>query len=540
MKACRRAVWAVAALAGAALAFESAAQQSWRSQYYPEDWTPGYSDGDGRFLHDFSYAGYHRGERPIPDDPPGLTLDVTQPPYNADPTGETDSTAAIQVALDVAGAMGGGIVYLPAGTYRVTPRSGRNAALRIAHSGVVLRGGGPEATFLFNDSARMRGTAIIRVQPAEGGGWYSPLPRTTKSLAREATAPARHVFVEDTRGVSAGDWLVLTHDVTEAFVAAHAEHLVEDWADRLPGVAFYRQVVAVDPDTGRIDIDIPLRYDLKTRDDARLYRVAPHIEEVGIEDLAIGNREHPGDEFGFEDYRDEGTAAYDVHSSYAVVLRHVVNGWVRRVHTYRPEVNEGPHHLVSNGLVLRYCRGITVRACDFRHAQYRGGGGNGYGFVLRGNDCLVQDCYGTELRYAYDFKSMYANGNVIHRSVADGATSDFHMHLSVSNLMDNLELLDGAHFNARERPYTSTPHGITTDQSVFWRPYGTGEKDYLINVRGQSGNSKIIGSHGERTHIRGLEEAHDGVYNEGEGRGASLVPASLYEDQLLRRLDAGE
>lgn len=42
--------------------------QTWRSQYYPENWTPPtnkkfYTDA---FLQDYSYAGYQRGEKSIP------------------------------------------------------------------------------------------------------------------------------------------------------------------------------------------------------------------------------------------------------------------------------------------------------------------------------------------------------------------------------------------------------------------------------------------------------------------------------------------
>ncbi|HEO71277.1 MAG TPA: hypothetical protein ENN80_08440, partial [Candidatus Hydrogenedentes bacterium] len=50
----------------------------WRSQLFPETWTPGYEDAEGRFLHDFSYAGYHNGEEPLPETPPGEVFDVTQ------------------------------------------------------------------------------------------------------------------------------------------------------------------------------------------------------------------------------------------------------------------------------------------------------------------------------------------------------------------------------------------------------------------------------------------------------------------------------
>ncbi len=528
----------VAALGLMAMCAANASAETWRSQYYPEDWTPGYTDDEGRFLHDFSYAGYHRGERHIPEEPPGPVLDVTEPPYGADPTGEADSTAAIQAAIDDAGAEGGGVVYLPAGTYRIAPEGNNNHTLRLAESGVVLRGDGPDATFLFNDAVEMRGTSIILARPSGGGHWHQPLSGTTVALAEEAEAPNDYVYAEDTSGLETGDWIVLTHDVTEEFVAEHSERLVDEWAGRLPAIAFYRQVKQIDDETGKITVDIPLRYDLRVRDNARLHAVRPHLEEAGIEDLSIGNREHPGNGFGFNDYTSPGTAAYDVHSSYAIRFNHVTNGWIRRVHTYRPEVNEGPHHLLSNMLELQYSRGITVQDCDFREAQYRGGGGNGYGYVIRGNDCLIQDCYGRELRYVFDFKSMYANGNVIHRGVSDGTTSDFHMHLSVSNLMDNLELLDGAFFNARERPHGTIDHGITTNQSVFWNTLGEGNSNFLIDVTNQSGNSFIIGTRGERTNVEGLDDAHMGVYYEGRDEGYTLEPQSLYEDQLQRRLGA--
>ncbi|MFC4811921.1 glycosyl hydrolase family 28-related protein [Paenibacillus sp. GCM10023250] len=60
-------------------------------------------------------------------------FDVTAEPYQADRSGGSDASAAIQQALDAASAAGGGTVYLPAGTYRV------NAPLTVP-SGVELRG----------------------------------------------------------------------------------------------------------------------------------------------------------------------------------------------------------------------------------------------------------------------------------------------------------------------------------------------------------------------------------------------------------------
>jgi hypothetical protein len=44
---------------------------------------------------------------------------ATQPPYNADNTGARDATAAVQAALDTVGKVNGGVVFLPAGRYRI-------------------------------------------------------------------------------------------------------------------------------------------------------------------------------------------------------------------------------------------------------------------------------------------------------------------------------------------------------------------------------------------------------------------------------------
>ena len=60
-------------------------------------------------------------------------INVTLPPYNADNTGATDVTTVLQQAIDDAGAAGGGVVYLPAGTYQVRPAAGLNYGLKIGN-----------------------------------------------------------------------------------------------------------------------------------------------------------------------------------------------------------------------------------------------------------------------------------------------------------------------------------------------------------------------------------------------------------------------
>jgi len=518
-------------------------EEPWRSTMYPEDWQPGYADAHGRFVHDFSYAGYHFGEKAIPDKPPGRVVPVTHRVFGADPTGVRDSTAAIQKALDRAGEAGGGVVYLPEGTYRVNSPEAEgldqvpgNQALLIRHSGVVLRGAGSEKTRIFNDNYKMRGQSVIRVA-SEGRGvsWTNEPGEGSIPFAADADNQTKVIQLESLAGVAPGDWLVLRIDCTDEFIQDVAPRKLGPWSGRLPGISFYRQVVEVDRRSRRILIDIPLRFQMLLRDNARIYPIAPHLTEVGIESLSIGMREHPGNNgWGFNDYRNEGNSAYDVHGSYAIHINHVVHGWVRDVRSYLPEGNESRYHMLSNGINLNNCRNVTVIGCDLRNARYRGGGGNGYGYVIRGSDNLITRSRGEGLRYVFDFGLMHCTGNVVHRSESRG-TSDFHMHFSVGNLLDNIHLTAGnITMSARDGAGTIS-HGQTTMDSVCWNIIGEAGRGEAVHVGGQSGDVHIVGTRGRPDGVRGLKGEH-AAWFEGRGKGETLVPESLYEDQLRRRL----
>ncbi|WP_139990821.1 glycosyl hydrolase family 28-related protein [Paenibacillus paridis] len=77
-------------------------------------------DQSPRTYEEIDGAPYVRSVHPKPAETgTGDMFDVSASPYHAAADGVTDDTAAIQDALDEAGANGGGTVYLPAGKYRV-------------------------------------------------------------------------------------------------------------------------------------------------------------------------------------------------------------------------------------------------------------------------------------------------------------------------------------------------------------------------------------------------------------------------------------
>lgn len=515
---------------------QTSAPSTWRSALYPVDWTPCYAGPQGMFIQDFSFAGYHAGMKPLPG-PVEPVVDVTQPPYNADNTGQVDATEAIQAAIDAVGASGGGTVYLPAGTYLLSVTPERRAALIIRHSGVQLRGDGPGATFLRLETHQMQNKDVIRVQG--DGDWTRPTSREQR-IAVDLTYPTQVIPLEGTPQFEVGDWVILTHDTTAQWVWEH--NMGDLWPPgQIPGATFYRQVIAVDREKNEIVIDAPIRYYLMRRDNARVYRVGPHVEEVGLADFSIGMVEHPGEGWGGTDYQRPGTAAYDVHGSHVIRFMHAVNSWVQNVHTYKPEPNRQAH-ILSNGILVWRSRFITIQGADFRNPQYLGEGGNGYHYTLMGNDSLIIESAAYNGRHNYDFKQAYASGNVITRSYAyapQGLRSDFHMHLSPSNLIDAM-VMDQDRFDAGWRGTSGTlPHGLTTTQTVLWNTRGEAYHPRLNAVvySEQYGWGYVIGTQGPAFNVSTPANPRTlpADYQEGIGEGATLEPQSLYADQLARR-----
>lgn len=68
-------------------------------------------------------------------------IDITASPYNADPTGKSDSTAGIQAALKQVAANGGGVVYVPAGNYKITSGLAYDSS-----TSLMITGDGPQAS----------------------------------------------------------------------------------------------------------------------------------------------------------------------------------------------------------------------------------------------------------------------------------------------------------------------------------------------------------------------------------------------------------
>lgn len=545
------------------LALVAAAQ--WRSALYPETgYDPSAANLDtDKVLQDFSYAGYRAGAIPIPA-PTGPLHIVTNAPFNADPTGVADSTAAIQSAINAAKNAGGGVVFLPAGTYRLSVPSGQIEALRIDASNIVLRGAGVGQTFLLNTTTvDLRSKAVIRVTDATSMSFYRTSGTTATSITADVMNSTRVIPVASTSGLAVGDTVVVRNDIGNDWINEHGEDLWLGHGPTLGGLTYRRTITAVDPAEKTITLDAPTRYALKVRDNARVVRLtrAP-ISNIGLEDFSFANvQSNSPDGWAEGDYANLGTAAYEINGFFYIVFERVKDSWLRRTATYQPTGNTTTAHVLSGAFSARECTHLTVEHCVFQRPQYGGGGGNGYMFrLLDTAESLIQFCEAHFSRHGFQFSGTGASGNVIHASLdsitgratgavgaagytTGGRASDHHQHFSQANLVDVCTAHD-SWFEARYRSTSgSVPqHGISAAHSVFWNTEGTGTVADAVVKSEQARYGYIIGTRGTRSNAQVLNTtpAKHGPLDhlEGAGQGATLVPFSLFVDQRARRLGA--
>ncbi len=517
-----------------------------RSELYPENWTPEFVNDKGFGVYDFSYAGYGYGEKPLPVNDK-IDFDVTKAPFNADNTGKKDATAAIQKALDAAGAKGGGVVFLPEGIYRITIPEDAKQALWIKHSNVVLKGAGMGKTKLFLDQDNSRWKSLILAKP-ENQVWIFWEAGDKSEVTSDLLRPTRVIPVADASIFKPGDLVALKNRVTDDFIAEHG--MTGKWKTTqraMRGIVLLRRITAVDKAKKTVTIDIPTFYEMKKRDGIVICKLSNELlQNVGIGDLSIGMRENPRVIDWNEkdpirnDQADPKNAAYDLHFSTGILMSNCENSYIRRVSSFKPEGNK-KIHLHSHGIRVDYSRLITVADCEMANPAIRTGGGNGYLFTLNCGDSVFRDCRATNGRHNYDFQNMNTNGNVVLRCYAkDGAIpSDFHMYLSTGNLIDNA-ICDGDFWECRYRPYGGTPmHGMSGAGNIFWNIEGLrypSERQKFIVHSDQARLGMVIGTRGPAYKVRWHNMKKGNEHREFIGKGDKLEPQSLYLDQLKNRL----
>jgi len=446
-----------------------------------EDWDP-----VGR-LPDFSWAGYHAGEAPIPE--VAVVADVRD--FGAVGDGETDDTAAFRAAL---AATSGGALLVPEGTYLLTD------VLEVDHGDLVIRGEGPERTVLFIDRSL---TDVRGERPQwswEGGFlWVQPTEAGTEEAAVTVSAVRgdRVLEVDDASAFSAGDWMVLR--LTDDGPGTLGMHLHNDqagggtctWQDP---IVFRWPVRIAAVEGNAITLAQPMRLDVRLEWSPVLWSM-PAVEEVGVESLRIR-------------FPDVPYAGHLLEPGYNAIYftQGVRNAWVRDV-----AIENADNGILTASLTKQ----VTVS--DLRLEGRKGHHGLN---IAHTADGLFQDLQ-FEMSWMHEITvDHHSNGNVFKRvsSLDVLVALDHHRDAPFENLFTDfsaeISWLHGGSWCA------GPPSGA---RETFWNLPGPLPPPYFGYIQ-----TNVVGDLTEEDLFTEDAEWYENV--------ANLVPADLHQAQLDRRL----
>ena len=284
-----------------------------------ELWTP-YSR-----LPDYSFAGYERGEAPLPELP--VTHNIGD--FGAVGDGVHDDTAAFQRAV---AEVTSGVISIPPGRYIISD------IIEIQKPNLVLRGAGKEHTTLYFPKT------LTDVRPdwgATSGGWRTSNyswsggfiwvsgGNAGASLAEpgNATRGDSEIPVSDTTRFTPGQeiMLILHDDDAHSLVRYMYSDDPGSIRNLESGICLTQVFRVVDTAAGRIRVERPLRADIRPEWQPELIAFAPTVTRVGIEDVTF--------EFPAEPYRGH----FKELGHNAIAMGGVAHCWIRDVHIKNAE-----------------------------------------------------------------------------------------------------------------------------------------------------------------------------------------------------------
>ncbi|HAR64913.1 MAG TPA: hypothetical protein DCR55_01675 [Lentisphaeria bacterium] len=431
----------------------AAAQDTPHSQLWGtagEAWSP------ASRLPDFSYAGYHFGEVPLPVYP--VTANVKD--FGAQGDGQTDDTEAFKQAIAQTEQ---GAILIPAGHYVISD------ILWLKKPNLVLRGEGSNATVLQitteledvrpNMGATTSGKATSNYSWSGGFLWLKGQEKSKplSAIVSESARGGRQFVLESAAGIELGQRVALrmTDDAQKTLLS----HLYsEDSGDtdeitRPVSVDMICRVVAVE--ANRITLDRPARWDVRQAWKPRLTTSQASVTESGIESLAISFPAKP----------------YNGHFSElgmnAIAMNGVSDCWIRDV-----RISNCDSGVFFSG---QHCTMDGLRIDGTRQPM---NGDTGHHGVTMGQDCLLEN-FDIQAKFIHDITmTNLMAGNVVKNGKGSNLSFDHHKRAPYENLFSNIDVGSGSqvwrcgggaqlgkHSGARE-----TFWGIRAEQELEWPP----------------------------------------------------------------------
>jgi len=383
---------------------------------YGELWTP-----QSR-LPDFSHAGYHCGEVPLPDVPPGVSVKT----FGAKGDGVTDDTDAFLKAI---AATQHGAIEIPAGRYRIT------RILEIKRSGVVLRGAGSDKTILYfptplqtvkpDWSATTTGLRTSNYSWAGGFIWF----KGGYGSARLANVVAPAQRGDQSLRVSGAAKLRVGQRVEIHLQEAntHSNTLADELYSGDPGnttnllgstvVSLVVRITRIAGDA--IYFDRPLRCNVKLEWKPCIREFAPTLSESGVQDLCF---EFPNTPY-LGHFKEVGFNA--------VAFSAVADCWARNLVITNSDsgIFPGGDFCTIQNIVLESARPLDpVLRCTGHH-----------GIDFTGNDNLLTN-FDFRTRFIHDVSVDHcASGNVVTGGKGIDLCLDHHCRAPCENLFTDLD-----------------------------------------------------------------------------------------------------
>lgn len=461
-------------------------------------------DAKGNVLPDFSYVGYHHGEKPIPDVPVATTI---SPIAGDNRQHIQDAINAVSIlAADANGHKGA--VLLDAGVYEVS-------GTIYMRSGVVLRGMG--------DSTIIR--AVFTSQDplisanSSGNSGYSILGDTRKKITDDYVPfGARTFTIESGHTFNAGDRVVLRRQPTQAWID-ELDVAQYGWTTGSYTIDFLRVVEAVEGNS--ITIDAPVVdhiYDGIAN--GYLYKYENTVDfqsEIGIEDLRLETT-----------YSDESDRD---HSHTAIQVNGAENGWIRNIDAY--------HFTYSTVSFGSGSYKWTVDNCRYLRPVGTLNSGTRYSFGL-GSDAhqiLIQNCFSDFGRHDFVTGSRTPGPSVFSNCIGMNCwnVSGPHHRWCTGILYDRVSTdLD---INVENRTDSGSGHGWAGANHVMWN-CSTYSRMVIHDPPTDANNWAIGCIAGEGVTGVGRRATEPLGLVESEGTFIADIP-SLYRAQLEDRLGAG-
>lgn len=336
-------------------------------------------------LPDYSYAGYHFSEKPIPDVSGRKQFNVKD--YGALPNDDQFDDEGIQAAIQAAEKNNGGVIFFPPGKYLIAPDTSTTKQIRVSKSHIILKGSGSGAggTEIYQANMRLNNRQFF-FKPEKTDN------RKLTTVTREAVRESFWIEVADASMLKPGQDVILRHQ-SEAYSRWYFSPLpLKPVWTRLfgeKGGMNISEIHTIEQIEGkRVKFKNPLHIDVKLLSAVPFDLLAYNsLEECGVEDILFSSNWKTYPEEFIHHKNEIHDYAYE-----ALGMEYVKNSWVRNC--VFQDWNEGVFlragYQVSvldltfkgkKGHASVHARtgyGVLIKNCHFNGAQHHGAG-TGYG-----------------------------------------------------------------------------------------------------------------------------------------------------------------